>query len=136
MITKRSARFIGLALAESARSTYERVRIGAVIVDKNYEVSKGANLSTSHPMQYHYNRLTGRKAPAHNLHAEMHTLVKAKDYENLENCEIFIARYDRKGRLAMCRPCIACERALKKAGITRITYTTSRGIHHEQLTRR
>lgn len=133
MITKRTARFIGQALAESARSTYERVRIGAVIVNKNYEVSKGANLSTSHPLQYRYNQSTGRKAPAHNLHAEMHALVKAKDYESLEECEIFVARYDRKGRMAMCRPCVACRRALVEKGITRITYTTPKGIQHENL---
>jgi deoxycytidylate deaminase len=84
-------------------------------------------------MQYKYNTITGRKAPQHNLHAEIHALVKAKDYNDLQNCEIFIARYDRKGRMAMCRPCVACRRALVEKGITRITYTTPKGIQSEQL---
>ena len=128
MIPKRTSRFIGLALAVSARSTYERVRIGAVIVDKNYVVSEGANLSTSHPLQYHYNCKVGRVAPKHCLHAEMHALVKAKDYGSLANCEIFIARLDRRGRMAMCKPCASCLRALAERGIKRITYTTPNGI--------
>lgn len=136
MISKRTSRFIGQALAESARSTYERVRIGAVIVHKNYTVSAGANQNTSHPLQFHYNRVTGRKAPKHNLHAEMQALVKAKDYEETQECEIFIGRYDRKGRMAMCRPCVACQRALVEKGITRVTYTTPRGIQSEQLQRK
>ena len=102
MITRRTARFIGLALAESARSTYERVRIGAVIVDGNYLVSAGANLATSHPLQRRYNLRSGRLAPAHNCHAEMHAIIRARDYEGLAGCEMFVGRYNREGRLAMC----------------------------------
>lgn len=133
MSAKRTSRFIGLALAESARSTYERVRIGAVIVDKNYTVSQGANLSTSHPLQYHYNNKVGRLAPKHCLHAEMHALVKAKDYGSLSNCEMFVARLDRKGRLAMCKPCASCREAIINSGIRRVTYTTPSGIKEEIL---
>lgn len=128
---KRTARFIGLALAESARSTYDRVRIGAVLVHKNYVVSAGANLSTSHPLQYNYNERVGRYAPRHCLHAEMHAIVRAREYERFDQCDMFVARYDRRGRLAMCRPCKACQQALKDKGITRVTYTTPLGIAAE-----
>lgn len=130
---KRTARFIGLALAESARSTYDRVRIGAVLVHKNFVVSAGANLSTSHPLQYNYNTKVGRLAPRHCLHAEMHAIVRARDYGWFDQCDMFVARLDRRGKLAMCKPCRACHQALEDRGIQRVTYTTPFGIVTEPI---
>lgn len=133
MITKRTARMVGLALAESARSTYDRVRIGAVVADGNYVVGRGANLCTSHPLQYRYNNKAGRDAPAHNCHAEMHAIIRAcSNYSKLDGCEIFVGRYDRNGRLGMCKPCAACELAIKEHGIIRVTYTTLQGVITEE----
>ncbi len=131
---KRTRRFIGLALAESAKSTYDRVKIGAVLVDKNYPVAAGANLNTSHPLQYKYNLKSGRVAPKHCLHAEMHAIVRAyRERENLNGLEMFVARLDRRGRLAMCRPCCACSTAIREAGIVAVTYTTPKGIIRNEV---
>lgn len=124
---------MGLALAESARSTYNRVKIGAVVVRGNLLVSQGANLSTSHPLQFKYNNRVKRVAEAHNCHAEMHALIRAKGYESLRGCEMFVGRYDRRGRLAMCKPCPACADALQDHGIVRVTYTTPSGTIQEDI---
>lgn len=126
-MNKRQQRYITLALKAALDSTYARVRIGAVIVDGNYLVASAANQATSHPRQYHYNNLANRMAPAHACHAEIHALVRSKRYD-LSTSEIFIARMDRRGRLAMCRPCAACMLAIREAGIRQITYTTNKGI--------
>ena len=126
-MNKRTSRFVGLALAESARSTYQRVRIGAVIVRGNYMISAGANLATSHPLQKKFNDAARRLAPQHCLHAELHAIVKAKD-EDLSGCHIYVARLDKLGRWAHCRPCAACTLAIRLAGITEVTYTTPKGI--------
>jgi deoxycytidylate deaminase len=120
------------ALRESLKSPYRRVKIGAVIVDGNFIVSSGFNVDTSHPMQYKYNNKVGRIAPAHRGHAEMMALVRSKDYD-LTGCEVFVGRYDRRGRLASCRPCVACWTALQEAGITKITYTSPQGIQSEEI---
>jgi tRNA(Arg) A34 adenosine deaminase TadA len=131
-VDKRSKRFITLALRESLLSSYRRVQIGAEIVDGSYVVARAANQATSHPRQFHANNRAGRLAPAHACHAEIHALVRSKGYD-LTNCEIFVARFDRNGNLAMCRPCPACQGALQDAGIKNVTYTTESGITTELL---
>lgn len=123
-------RYLTEALKESFKSPYRRIKIGAVIVDGNYIVSKGHNQDTSHPLQKKYNDKTGRIAPNHRGHAEIMALVRSKDYD-LTGCEAFVGRYDRLGRLGNCRPCVACRKALQEAGIVQVTYTTPKGIISE-----
>lgn len=125
MNIQRVIKFLNMALEESTRSTYTRVKIGAVITQDNKVISKGANLSTSHPVQAYWNRITNREAPANNLHAEMNALVRAKrSGESLVGATIYIARLDRNNQLSQCRPCVACMAALKDAGIRTIIHTT------------
>ena len=128
MITKRETTFVGLALAESANSTYHRVKIGTVIVRGNKVISRGANLSTSHPLQRRFNDLANRLAPAHALHSELHAIIRAKG-ESLHGCHLYVARLDRRGLWADSRPCPACTLAIRLAGITTVTYTSPKGIH-------
>lgn len=131
-MNRRQLRYITRALKESLKSPYRRVKIGAVIVDGNFVVSAGHNRTTSHPLQYKYNNKVGRIAPNHRSHAEIQALVRSKDYD-LTGCEVFVGRYDRRGRAADCRPCQACYTALQEAGIARITYTTPEGIKSESV---
>ena len=119
-------KYLGLALAESAKSTYERVKIGAVIVNNGKVVGKGANLSTSHPLQRKYNDMSRRIAPAHALHAEMHAIVKAGS--KCHGATIYVARIDRRGLWAQCKPCPACALAIKLAGIKLVVHTTPTGV--------
>lgn len=127
MITKRETKYVGLALSESAKSTYSRVKIGTVIVRGNKLVSSGANLCTSHPQQRRFNDLVGRPAPAHALHSELHAIVRAKG-ESLHGCHLYVARLDRRGLWADSKPCPACTMAIRMAGVARVTYTTPQGI--------
>ena len=125
---KRTSKFVGLALAESARSTYQRVRMGAVIARGSSLISAGANLATSHPLQKKYNDLVARLAPAHNLHAELHAIIRARG-ESLHGAHLYVARLDRRGMWASSRPCPACRMAIRMAGITLVTFTSPDGIH-------
>lgn len=131
MITKRDTKHLALALEESIKSTYQRVKIGAVIAQGNKVISKGANLSTSHPMQRWFNDRAGRVAPCHNLHAEMNAIVKSKG-RDLRGTTIYVARVDRSGAFGMCRPCPACECAIRARGITRVIYFTPSKVQEEQ----
>lgn len=128
MITNRDRKYVGLALKESALSTYTRVRIGSVIVQSGKIVGKGANLATSHPQQKRYNNLAKRVAPAHALHSELHAIIRVKR-ESLVGSHIYIARLDRCGIWADSRPCPACSLAIKLAGISLVSYTSRSGIH-------
>jgi deoxycytidylate deaminase len=132
VITKRERRYVLVALDESLRSKFGRIQIGAALVDGNYVVSRGFNQEVSHPLQRKYNDRSGRVAPDHFLHAEIHALVRSKSYD-LTGCEAYVARLDRRGRPAMCRPCPACLAALADAGLQTIIYTTPQGIRKEKL---
>ena len=127
MITRRETKYVGLALSESAKSTYSRVKIGTVIVRGNKLVSSGANLCTSHPQQRRFNDLSKRLA--HALHSELHAIVRAKG-ESLHGCHLYVARLDRRGLWADSKPCPACTLAIRMAGITRVTYTSPTGINN------
>lgn len=127
LLTNRARKYLAMALKESAESTYYRVRIGAVLVLNNKVIGKGANLSTSHPLQSFHNHRTGRVAPSHHLHAEIHALVDC-DRSDIQGSEIYVGRFDRRGNLAMCKPCVACEDALRRAGIKRVIYTSNQGV--------
>lgn len=126
-MNKKRDKYMGMALSESSHSTYTRIRIGTVIVRGNKIISKGANLCTSHPQQRKFNVLSGREAPAHALHSEMHAIVRART--SLEGCTLYVSRLDRRGLWADCRPCPACSLAIKLAGIAVVVYTSPKGIH-------
>lgn len=126
-MNKKLRKYVGMALSESALSTYSRVKIGTVIVRGNKLVSRGANLCTSHPQQKKYNLLSGRKAPAHALHSEMHAIVRART--NLTGCTLYVARLNKHGMWADSRPCPACSLAIRMAGIAVVVYTSPQGIH-------
>ena len=127
-MNKKRDKFVGAALSESAASTYTRIRIGTVIVRGAKIVSRGANLCTSHPLQKRFNTLASRDAPAHALHSEMHAIVNAKG-KVLTGCTLYVARLDRRGLWADCRPCPACSLAIRMAGIALVVYTSPKGIH-------
>ena len=127
-MNKKRDKFVGMALSESASSTYSRIRIGTVIIRGNKIISKGANLCTSHPLQKRFNTLASREAPAHALHSEMHAIVNAKG-KNLTGCTLYVSRLDRRGLWADCRPCPACSLAIRMAGIAIVVYTSPKGIH-------
>lgn len=131
MITVRQRRLVSLALRESFKSSYDRVQIGAVVARRSKVVSTGANQRRGHPLQKLYNDKAGRLAPAHACHAEMHAIINSRD--SIEGTDVYVGRWDRNGRLAMCRPCVACALALRDFGVQSVTYTTPKGIAYEVI---
>lgn len=131
-VSRRDKRYMVQAIQESLNSTYARVNIGAVLVVGNYVVSKGANLDKAHPLQFKYNVKAHRPPSAHKLHAEVHALLKSKQFD-LTGGTAYIGRLDRNGLPAMCRPCKACMLALRDAGIRTIFYSSRQGIKRERI---
>jgi len=123
MITNRVKRYITKALEVSLSSDFHRIKIGAVIVDGNYIVSAASNTQRSHPRQAQLNKRVARVATRSCLHAEVHALVRS-GRRDLSGAELYVARYDRNGRFGNCKPCAACQMAIKDAGIHTVYYTT------------
>lgn len=133
MLTEREQRYIKEALAVSCKSDYERVHIGTVLVRKNEIIGRGVNLNRPHPLQYKYNTKARRPESAHRLHSEVHALISGRA-DLVKGSVAYIARMDKTGRMAMCRPCEACEMALKEFGVKAVVYTTRMGVKRETLT--
>lgn len=124
---RKTLRYITHALEKSLESDYEKIKIGAVIVDGNYLVSSAANTRRTHPMQGRYNILSGRNCPSHCTHAEIGALVKSRGYD-CTGSVIYVGRYERSGQLGFCKPCASCTLALRRAGVARAFYTTKLGV--------
>jgi deoxycytidylate deaminase len=133
-LTKREERFFEVARQVSLTSTYGRIKIGAIIVNKKQIVSVGTNAYKSHPLQKRLNRF--RKIDItklkHNIHAEISAILRSNE-ESLSGAHIFVYREDLNHALANCRPCAACMAEIKHAGIKRIYYTTKDGYCCEDL---
>ena len=133
-MTKRDFHYFKIAKAVSKTSTFDRIRIGAIIVYKKEILSAGVNIKKSHPMQKKYNsfRFDCPQEYHHYLHAEMRAIINS-DKENLVGASIYVFREDNRGKLAPCRPCPACMEVIKKYGIKKIFYTTENGYCEELI---
>jgi deoxycytidylate deaminase len=133
----RQQRFFSIAKRNADQSTYTRkgrgkIAIGSAIVKGNYVVSEGMNRKKTHVVQQRYNDLSAYFAPIPNIHAEVDALIKSKHHD-LTGTEVFVYRELVNGTLGNCRPCRACMRALKDAGVKHIYYTTEQGFHYERI---
>ena len=125
---------LDLARRVSLTSTFDRIKIGAALINHGTLVSIGSNRPKSHPMQAKYNNIAKRVAPRHHLHAEMMALVNAKgEKETTNGATIYVYRQLANGSLGNSRPCAACEAALKEAGVCSMLYTTTLGFVAESL---
>lgn len=80
-------------------------RLGAVIVRGGQIISIASNTSKGH--------------------AEVNAIKQAK---KTEGADIYVTRHTPTG-MAMSKPCDNCMKAIKKAGIRRIYYTSRKGYH-------
>jgi deoxycytidylate deaminase len=133
MIDDKDRRGIASALFESAKSTFGRVKIGAVLYSKaGHAVSWGYNQRKTHPRQYEANKRAGKQIENPCLHAEIDAIVSMSDYGAFCDYEephtIYVARLDRNGKWANCKPCAACHSEIVAAGIKRVVYTTEEGV--------
>jgi deoxycytidylate deaminase len=138
MLTKRDIKYFIVAKGVSQTSTFNRVKIGAVIVSKHQKeiVSVGVNTKKSHPLQKRLNTLrfdVTKIDMCHNyLHAEMRAILKANPHD-LKDASLYIYRENCNHELANCRPCPACMAMIKKVKIKKIYYTTEDGYCEETL---
>ena len=128
--------YMKVAKSISETSEHHKSHIGAVIVQSHNILSVGVNTLKSHPAQAKYNH--HRDVPIeylkHCLHAEMSAILKAERLsDNLSNATLYIYREDKRGNLAMCRPCPACMAKIKEVGIRKLVYTTDLGIAKEVI---
>jgi tRNA(Arg) A34 adenosine deaminase TadA len=105
---------VTLACAEANKSV-ETFKLGAVLLHGRTVVASGRN---------HNNNPCG----LHSVHAEMDALWKAGGWRT-RGLHMVVVRILRDGRWACSRPCAACERAMARLGIAKVTYTTGDPIH-------
>jgi hypothetical protein len=67
-----------------------------------------------------FRRFYGDGQEGYHLHAEMDLIRKTK---GLGVKEISVARFVKSGKATMARPCLHCQKFLKKAGIKKVRYT-------------
>lgn len=133
-MTKREKRYFDIAKAVAATSEHRRTHIGAVIINKKQVLSVACNSNKSHPLQKQLNRLRFRPMDTaqNSIHAELLAILRCNT-DDLTGASIFVYREDKKGNIAMCRPCKACMAEIKKVGIKSIYYTTYDGFCKEDI---
>lgn len=113
----------------SKLSMFPRVKIGCIAVYKKNIIGVGFNSQKTNPLQAKYNiyrnmvQFDGK--PINDfLHAEISCLNSIRDLDiDFSKVELFIYREDCNNNLAMCKPCEACEQAIKDFGINTVHYT-------------
>lgn len=134
MINSEDRKGIARALEESAKSTFGRVKIGAVIMStSNDTLGYGHNQRKTHPRQYAANKRVGKQIENPCVHAEIAALNDMQDYEWYyagfsKPHTMYVARLDRNGKWANCKPCAACASEIELAGIKRVVFTQEDGI--------
>jgi deoxycytidylate deaminase len=133
-MNKRDLHYFKIAREISKTSTFNRIKIGAIIVYKKEILSVEVNVKKTHPLQKKYNSLRFECQPEYNhyLHAELRAIINSSK-NNLQGANIYVFREDLRGRLAPCRPCPACMEVIKKYGIKKIFYTTEDGYCEEMI---
>lgn len=94
----------------------------AVIYDKRgrvISVGKNSYVKT-HPLQKKFQSSVGTPYKEV-LHAEIAALVKLKDWSRAE--KIVVMRHMKDGTFGNAKPCQACERAIREAGIKFVEHT-------------
>ena len=117
---------LDLALEIASKLPY-KPRLCAIVTDKKGNIlGIGTNSYTkSHPRQKYYSTKSGGSESRIYLHAELDSIIRARN-----GCPhaIYIARAKGAGNSGyiergIAKPCPACERAIRDAGIREVHYT-------------
>lgn len=94
----------------------------ATIYDKRGRVLSREHNSyrKTHPLQSEFSKKYGNGHQIF-LHAEIHALIKLKDWSKAY--KIKVERYHRDGSPALAKPCKVCSEALQGAGIQVVEHT-------------
>lgn len=133
MANKKEEYYYNKAKRISKLSTYDRVRIGCIAVYKKNIIGIGYNQAKTNPMQTKYSVYRNIQTVNNYLHAEMACVNQIKNLDiDFSKVKLFIYREDNHKNMRICKPCGACERAIRDLGIKRVYYTdTNKYIREE-----
>ena len=113
----RKERGMRAAIKAARLSQFYAHRVGAALFSGPRLLSLGFNQHKSHPRSNCFTR-----------HAEFNSLIGNKrtrqDYRNLT---LYVARLTRTDKISLSRPCVACQKVIKDAGIKNVFYTDYTG---------
>lgn len=127
-MTNREEYYFNKAKQISRISTYDRVRIGCIAVYRKNIIGIGYNQAKTNPMQIKYsiyrNECGNLNSINNYLHAEMACVNQIKNLDiDFSKVKLFIYREDDAHNTRICKPCGACERAIRDLGIRTVYYT-------------
>lgn len=130
-LKKRDLYYFKKAYEISCLSDFHRVHIGCIAVYKKDIIGIGYNTRKTSPIQSKYNTLGKRILLSNNgkpvnefLHAEIACLNMIRNMDiDFSKVRLYISRKNCWNELACCRPCAACEYAIKELGIKSVYYT-------------
>ena len=100
-------------------STFERHKLGAVIIKGGSVISTGYN-------SIRHTREIG-KSTLHAEEAAIIKLLKSRRQHLLVGAELYVCRTRPNGTCGLSRPCARCMSLIKAVGIKRVFYTTDEG---------
>ena len=99
------------------------------IVRKNKIQKIGVNASKTHPsnLKYNYRGAAGEDIRRMvGLHSELSAVLKY-GREDCSDCVFVNVRIDRKGKIAMAKPCRGCQDLLNQIGFKKLYYSNANG---------
>jgi len=107
------------ARKEAGKSTFNRARVGAVLV-------KGGRILSSGYNQTRYSKLSARNK-YESIHAEEACIIKLLRKPNglqmLAGATIYITRIKKDGSTGLAKPCKTCQDLINSVGIKKIVHT-------------
>jgi deoxycytidylate deaminase len=116
----RQLSLLGTAAKVAANSEH-RTQLGVVIAKGKRVISVGWNKYKSHPRQLSYIK-DGKRIQTGSVHAELDAIIGVPQ-KHLEGATLYIARVLADGACGLSRPCSACRKVIRAAGIRKIVYT-------------
>jgi deoxycytidylate deaminase len=108
---------IKIACKTAEKSTFERHRLGAVIVRGHRVMSTGSN-------SIRYSKEIG-KSTLHAEEAAIIQMLKSNRQHLLVGSELYVSRVRPNGTVGLAKPCSRCMDLILSVGISRVHYTTN-----------
>lgn len=114
-----STKGLNRARKEAGKSTFDRARVGAVIVRSGRLLSSGCN-------QIRYSKYAARNE-YESIHAEEAAIIRLMRKPNglqlLAGATIFITRIKKDGSTGLAKPCKQCQDLINAVGIKKVIHT-------------
>lgn len=119
-LSRKHKKFLDRAITLSRMSGCREYKHGAIIVKNGNTIAVGVNYDVNDPSCIDDDVVARERA---SIHAEVAALNACRK-TNLKGAVIYVARTTRAfGIPAMSKPCVRCQKALKKRGISHVFYT-------------